>query len=643
MNIFKPVRSRFAKRTRMHMPGSAAVGLAVLVAFVATGCTSMQPTDTQPTASTARKMAAEGDHVSASREYLNLAVNSKGDQRQRYLIFAMGELYLANDLDGAERIMNQIGTDIADSNLEVWAEITAVFQLARNEPEAALAALNRVTSTANKVTASRILTLRSDALFQLDRPEAAVLNLLKREGLLTSNEAIEGNRRLIWSGLQTAGPAINPDTEQTRQDPVLAGWMQLGYLAYINRSSIGKLRESLSEWQQRYPGHPASGKLLEDVLANLGALSNYPDRVALLLPLSGPQQAIGEAIRDGFMAAHYDLGAETARPEVFVYDTARNGAAAAFQNAILNGTGFVVGPLLKDEIAEVAAIADGVTLLALNYVTLETESNADIYQFALSPEDEARAVADRAADEGMLNAVALVPDNNWGERVLDAFRERLQQRGGTLLSARAYPTDAADFSQPIREILLLNESYARRDRLAANIGKTVEFEPRRRQDVDLVFLGANPTVAKLLKPQLRFHYAGGLPTFATSAIFQPGSENATDLNGIMFPDIPWLLDPDQTAQESQRTLERYWGATATRGARFYAMGYDAYYLTAILQGAPSRSAVLIEGMTGTLTLDKDGQLHRGLKWARIDRGQPRVLPDIPSSLSQEAEIVVSQQ
>lgn len=621
-----------------------AVTIATILAMLLTAaCTSMQTGKPVESVSNAQQMSVRGDHVAASREYLDLALTAAGDQRQRYLIFSAGELYLANDLDGTEKILDRLGPDIAETNLTIWAEVTALLKRARNDPEGALAALNKVKSTDNKDSAARILLLRGESLFQLQRPEPAVATLLKREELLAQSAAIEANRTLIWTGLQSTGAAINPDTIAAAKDPVLAGWLQLGYLAYINRSSLSNLTRSIEEWRLQNPQHPATGKLLDDVLANMGTLSSYPSRVALLLPTSGNQQALGEAIRDGFLAAHFALGSDTQRPEILIYDTARNGATNAYQQATLSGAEVIVGPLLKDEIAEIIEIADGPTVLALNYAPEELDAPAGFYQFALAPEDEARAAADKAIDDGMHNAVALVPDNNWGDRVLEAFGEQLEKRGGNLLAVQSYPADTPDFSQSIRKILLLDESYARHDRLVANIGKSLEFEPRRRQDVDLVFIGANTAAAKLLMPQLRFHYAGELPTFATSAIYQPGSTDNSDLDGILFPDIPWLLDPNQPVRESQRALDHYWGAGAKTRARFYAMGYDAYYLSGMLYGRSGRSAITVNGMTGLLYMDDDGQLHRKLRWARMERGKPRVLPDMPGRLTENAEIVISQQ
>jgi outer membrane PBP1 activator LpoA protein len=614
-----------------------------LATLLLIACTPVQTVQQGDDAAGAKQMSAMGNHVAASRQYLDLAIQASGNQRQRYLVFAADELYLANDLSGAEKILSQMGSDIAPTNLDVWAEVTAQVQLARNEPEAALQTLNMVTSSYSKESAAQILLLRSDALFKLGRPNAAVASLVKREQLLGSNADIEANHRLIWSGLQTTGSAITIESATAAQDPVSAGWLELGNLAYFNRASLSELKSSLQVWQKQNPRHPASGQLLNEVLENLSALSSYPNRVAILLPLSGKQRIIGEAIRDGYMAAHFALGQNTDRPEIMVYDTARNGAVSAYQQAILSGAEFIVGPLLKEEVSNIARLGPAVTVLALNQLPSGSATLPGFYQFALSPEDEARAAANRAADEGMLNAVALVPDTSWGSRVLEAFSEQLAKRGGKLLAAQSYPVDTPDFSQYIREILLLDESYARRDRLAANLGKQLEFEPRRRQDVDLVFLGANAAAAKLLKPQLKFHYAGELPTFATSAVYEPGTNNYSDLNGIIFPDIPWLLNPNQSVAEDQSVLTRYWGTGATRGARFYALGYDAYYMTAILRDLSGRSAVAVNGVTGLLQLDSNGQIHRQLEWARIERGKPRILPSIPSRLQQEAEITVSQQ
>lgn len=615
-------------------------GLVLLL--VTAACTPLQQSGGGESGD-ARDLSRRGDHIAASRAYLDLAVNAEGAQRQRYLIFAAGELYLANDLDDAERILAEAGAEIADENRAVWAEVAAELRLARNEPEAALQALNSVASTDRQSAASRILLLRSEALFQLGRPEGAVATLLMRESVLKSRAEVDANRRLIWSGLQNSGASIPPNPVARNGDPVLTGWLQLGHIAFRDRASLNNLYASLSGWRERNRNHPASGVLLDEVLGNLRALSSYPQQVALLLPLSGKQKAIGEAIRDGYLAAHFELGDNTERPVVRIYDTDASGGAGAYQRAALDGAGFVIGPLLKERVDEVVPLVSTVTTLALNTATTATGDNPVLYQFALAPEDEARSVAARATGEGLFNAVALVEDSQWGQRVLDAFQDELRNRGGRLLAASGYSTEATDFSATIRRLLLLDESDARRDRLAANLGKQLEFEPRRRQDVDFIFIASKPQNAKAIKPQLRFHYAGDIPTYATSAVFQPGTTDNNDLNGIFFPDIPWLLEPGQTVADHRESLLRHWGTGAERLARFYAMGYDSYHLSAMLHARSGRNSLQMNGMTGRLSADSDGVLHRELKWARIERGTTRTLPDVQRSLTRDAEIVLSQQ
>jgi hypothetical protein len=619
--------------------------LSIVLLVAVTGCTPLQTTgDMDASPDTARSKAAQGDHAAASRDYLDLAVASSEIQRERYLIFAAHELYLANDLDSARRIMTDVGAETGRQNLEIWAEVTALLKLSEGDAQGALSVLNRVSETSDRDAARRILRLRADALFRLGRPEAAVATLIQREEMLNRQREIADNHRLIWSGLQESGASISRDTSG-RGDAVLEGWLELGYIGYSRRGSLTNLRAGLEEWRQQNSGHPADADLLDEILVSLGAFSSYPESVAVLLPLSGKQQREGEAIRDGYLAAHFSLGQDADRPVINFYDTARNGAAAAYQQAIIGGAEFVVGPLLKNEISAVASLAESsaTTTLALNYAADEFDPPPGFYQFALAPEDEARRVAIRATNEGLFNAVALVSEGNWGERVLLAFQEELDSRGGKLLAARKYPADTQDFSTAIREALLLNESYARRERLVANIGKRLEFKPRRRQDVDLIFVGANAAKAKLIRPQLRFHYAGDISTFGTSAVYEPGSDNNADINGMVFPVIPWLLEPNQSVTDAQAVLTRYWGAGMQRRARFYAMGYDAYRLTAILNGRTNTGPLAINGMTGRIYMDRIGRLHRELRWARMERGRPRPLPDILQGLSQDAEMVISRQ
>jgi outer membrane PBP1 activator LpoA protein len=350
--------------------------------------------------------------------------------------------------------------------------------------------------------------------------------------------------------------------------------------------------------------------------------------MALLLPLSGAQAAVAAAVRDGFLAAY--LGdARPNRPAITILDEERPGARAAYESAVAAGAGTVVGPLLKDSVMAVLPTAGAVPTLALNHVDAAVPTPGSFYQFALAPEDEARAVAERAAGEGLLRALALVPDNEWGRRMLTAFMPALEQRGGIVLGYRFYDPAATDFTAQIQRLLLLDESRRRHRALSAYLGVATEFEPRRRTDVDFIFLPANAAAGRLIRPQLRFLYAGDIPTYSTSAIYAAPSDGDSDLDGIRFTDAPALIGSDPRALALRAALERHWPGGAVGRMRFYAMGFDAYHLAT---GIGSSAFGDSFGLSGALSMDPARRIHRRMPWAEFRGGRIVALPELVEPL-----------
>jgi hypothetical protein len=210
--------------------------------------------------------------------------------------------------------------------------------------------------------------------------------------------------------------------------------------------------------------------------------------------------------------------------------------------------------------------------------------------------------------------------------MLTAFTPALETLGGQVLAYRFYDPAATDHTAQLQRLLLIDESRARHRKLAANAGIPLEFEPRRRADADLIFLAANTAAGRLIRPQLRFLYAGDIPTYATSAIYQPGSGGDADLDGIMFPDAPALLGGDPRAESLRAALSRQWPPGAVARMRFYAMGYDAY---ALLDAIASRGTGDLAGLSGGLWTDPGRRIHRRLPWATFRDGRIVPLPAPP--------------
>ncbi len=218
----------------------------------------------------------------------------------------------------------------------------------------------------------------------------------------------------------------------------------------------------------------------------------------------------------------------------------------------------------------------------------------------------------------------LAPNTAWGQRISGAFGERLQTLGGAVTSVRYYDPAATDFSQPIREALELDLSDQRHRALQDVLSMQLKFTPRRRQDVDFIFVVAQPVQARLLRPQLKFHYASDLPVYSTSHIFT-GLANAQrdlDMNDVIFGDIPWLLAP--VDQELHKAAQQAWPTRDEKYVRLFALGVDAMALAGPLSTLPA--TLTHHGESGILQLDEQRRLHRQVRWAQFRGGLPQPLP-----------------
>ena len=347
--------------------------------------------------------------------------------------------------------------------------------------------------------------------------------------------------------------------------------------------------------------------------------------IALLLPVTGRASAAAGSVRDGFMTALYQVPAAE-RPEVRVYDTGTLSVADALQQAGAEGAAFIVGPLTREEVTAAAEFPGAhAPLLALNYLPAESPVPAEFYQFALSPENEARLAARRILEDHHRRGVAFVPSGEWGTRVLAAFKQELLAGGGDLIAVGQIDLTRTDFSPTITEVLRISDSNARHKRLESILGTKLNFEPRRRGDIEFIFSPAQAAIERQLRPQLRFHYAGDIPAYATSDAFEPDMKGNEDLDGLMFPDMPWILGGD-LPDAVRAAAHEAWPSGGPNRGRLFAFGFDAFRLTQALAHRGVAGNVNVDGLTGRLSLDGDRRVHRELGWAQLHNGELRLLP-----------------
>lgn len=576
----------------------------------------------------AGRLATNGQHAEAARIYVGLAAEATGSEKDRLTLLAVEQWLDAGEAARARDPFRNIPKQSVASLRWLWSTNAAALLLYDGKPDDALSILqpmSRESLTQNRRL--RAEALRADAWIQKRDPARAVELMTQRESWLTGRRSIEQNRWRLWQGLLVSDPQVLRAGADLALDDEVKGWLSLGSLAAsTGQQGIGWANGAL-RWRESHAGHPAM-LIIDRMQLPENLILDYPRQIALLLPLSGRTARAGKAIQNGFMGAYFSTAAGLDEPQtVRVYDVGKEGgASAAYATAVADGAEFVIGPLLKNN---VVALANDtlvpVPVLTLNYLPENTLAPPGLYQFALAPEDEARSAAVRALSDGHSRAVALVPNNDWGRRLLTSFSTELEGLGGTLLDYRSYTPGTPDFSNTIEDLMALSGSFRRYQRLRANIGGPLQFDPRRRQDSEFIFLAADAPAGRLLKSQLKFHYSGDLPVYSTSSINAMDGRSNSDLNGIMFADTPWIIAPQSWIEHLPSLYGEYWPDERRLG-RLHAMGYDAYQLIASLHTAHSDPMAEVDGATGKLHVDAEGRIRRELAWAQFQRGEPVALP-----------------
>lgn len=554
----------------------------------------------------AARLAQRGEHAAAARGFEEAAAAAPAERANALWLRAAGSWLAAGQPDAADRAIARLLPPLGAADARERARLGAELAIARNQPRQALELLDGAGSPQDAAS----LATRARAQFALGQLGAAISTLGSRERLLPAGSPRLENQRLIVDGLATAarrGADLRPPAGA---DPLVAGWFELGRIQADAMTLAAGAGSRLQEWRRRYPAHPAADGLWSELAGRYTAGIEPGARIALLLPLTGRAGDAGQRVRDGFLTAYYDQPGGS-RPTVAVYDLGANEPASAYLQAIADGATLVIGPLTRGEVGDVAAMADGrVPTLALNFLPEGQAAPPRFYQFALSPEDEARLAAQRAMADGRTAGVALGPANEWGQRVLGAFADEFAALGGSLLDRRVYAPATTDF----------------RDIITGLLGVRAGAAPAPRPDIGFIFVAGQPVEGRLIRSQLRFNYASRLPVYSTSDVFEPRGRGNVDLDGVVLPDMPWVLDEAGPVAVIREQADRLFPQGQPSRGRLFAFGYDAFAVGAELTRRRAPFGTPLPGLTGRLSMDGNGRIHRRLDFARVSGGRLEALP-----------------
>jgi uncharacterized protein len=311
------------------------------------------------------------------------------------------------------------------------------------------------------------------------------------------------------------------------------------------------------------------------------------DTICLVLPLESPLYgSAAAAVKAGFLAAANAAGS-AARTRVIAHGD--DGVLPAFAAAAESGAALVVGPLTRDDLKTVLALALArPRTLALNQQEDSGVLPDDVYTLSLSVESDAELLARRAYADGVRVLATVASGAPLQRRFKAAFSAAWVRAGGVAM--RDYRFDANP------EVL----SVLRRELAARSTDATLLAVNAGEAALARSFLPPGPVYASS-------QIADGLPT-----------PMLRDLEGVRYVEIPWLADP---AGANFASLPHTSMGDPVLD-RLYALGLDAFALAQLLANEIPPDRVEFEGATGHISLTPAHVFAREGRIVVIRDGQP---------------------
>ena len=329
-------------------------------------------------------------------------------------------------------------------------------------------------------------------------------------------------------------------------------------------------------------------------------------RIALLVPTSGENGAVGQSIANAATMALLDTNAANLR--ITTYDTAGDAGAAA-SRALADGNRLILGPLLSDNISAVNAVASRAQVPLISFSNDEKAAGKNVFVMGNLPGQSVAQTVAFARSQGIATFAALVPRGDYGERTSSALMQSVRDSGGAVIAMEPYDRSAASITAAAKRIksksgyaaLLIADSGS----LSARAASAFKAE------------GA-PVNVRFLGTEL---WGGEKQLSATPA-----------LQGAWFSTV--------TDQNFKQFSTSYKGRFGNQPFRIATLGYDAVLLTLRVardwkEGAPFPGAKLTSpdgflGLDGAFRFTRGGVVERALEVRQVDAGAVRVVDAAPT-------------
>ena len=321
--------------------------------------------------------------------------------------------------------------------------------------------------------------------------------------------------------------------------------------------------------------------------------SDARNRVALIVPLTGEDSAVGQSIANAANLALLDSGDKTIRLTIYNSGGA-GGPAEATRKALAEGSGLILGPLLADDVRSVAPVAREAGVPVIAFSNDEGVAGNGVYILGFSPNQSIERTVALARQRGMTKFAALVPNGLYGQRAAQAMLGAVQGSGGRMVALQTF------------------------SRTASSI-RTTAAALNAKGPVDAVLIADAGRIAAVAAPVLKT----GSRLIGTELWANDSALGTTSaLRGAWYSAVP----DTRFAQLASRYRTRYGRAPH----RLSSLGYDAVLL-AVRSGRdwpigarfPARSLADREGFAGVdgiFRFDRRGVAQRALEVRQVTAG-----------------------
>ncbi len=290
-------------------------------------------------------------------------------------------------------------------------------------------------------------------------------------------------------------------------------------------------------------------------------------KVAVLVPTTGPNAALGQSIANAANLALLDSGNQHIR--LTIYNTA-GGAAAAAQRALAEGNRLFLGPLLAPDVRAVQGVARTANVPIVSFSNDAALAGGGTYVLGFQVDQSIDRVVRFARGRGVERFAALVPTGAYGERASSAMLRSVESADGRMTAIATYTRDTKGLTRAVRKLTGADAPAAKAQ--VRPDGTVVKVEPHRTGvPFDAVLIADSGKVALAALPLMQKSGASNVRLLGTELWnTEPGLARVGAMRGSWFASVPDSF--------FRQFATRYRARFGSAPYRLASLGYDSVLL-----------------------------------------------------------------